>query len=373
MNIFPVKKILTTAFQALIFLLLLSACEPLATSFEDVETAGIYTSDQIKAAPVVDSSILVMTWNIRFGIGRSPWFGDACSDITVYSKADVMVHLDSIVGQINLVKPDILMLQECDVESNRTGYINELQYILDHTYFNYAAYVPEWKSEFIPSDGLGRMNMGCVLLSCWPIRDAKRINLATRGDQSGIVNYFYLHSCIVTGTIGIPGFKEFSVLNMHASAFATDDTKHKHFVEFKDELDKIDAAGGYFLAGGDFNTLPPETDSTDFRLQDKCRWESFHQPGDDPQHKAGSNYTPEQQWLLPVYGAYKCAVPLEEYHQDPLHHFTHTTRPTHFWDRTLDYLFTNYRWVAHSDVTHQDAITLSDHASVSARLVLRKE
>jgi endonuclease/exonuclease/phosphatase family metal-dependent hydrolase len=277
------------------------------------------------------------------------------------------------VAQINRVKPDILMLQECDVNSKRTSYTDELTYILDHTYFNYAAYASEWKSEYIPSDGLGRMDMGQVILSRWPISDAKRVNLATRGDQSGIVNYFYLHSCYISGTIKVPGFKEFSILNIHASAFATDDTKQKHYEEFKSELDRLDAAGVYFVAGGDFNTLPPGSDSTDFCDEDKCPGESFHQPGDDPQHKAGSDYTPEKLWLLPIYYTYTCAVPLEEYQQDQLSHFTHTTRPEHFWDRTLDYLFTNFQWVQGSDITHQDAFNLSDHAAVSARFMLKKE
>jgi endonuclease/exonuclease/phosphatase family metal-dependent hydrolase len=246
------------------FIFLFNSCEPLATSFKDVEDAVMYTKDVKISPPVPDSTIKVMTWNIRFGIGRQPWFGDACGDNTVFKKEEVMPGLEAIVARIEEVKPDILFLQECDVKSNRTAYINELQYILDNTYFNYAAYVSEWKSEFIPSDGLGRMDMGLVILSPWPINDAKRINLATRGDQAGIVNYFYLHSCIVTGTVKIPGFKEIPLLNIHASAFATDDTKKKHFEEFKSEMDKLDVAGRYFIAGGDLNELPPGSDSTDY-------------------------------------------------------------------------------------------------------------
>jgi len=354
-------------------LIFMSSCEPLATGFDDTEDATMYQASSLRQAPQPDSAILVMTWNIRFAIGRSPWFGDACGNNTVFTKEEVMPHLDSIVQAINMTKPDILMLQECDVASQRTAYINDLQYIIDNTYFNYAAYVPEWKAQYIPSDGLGRMDMGQVILSRWPIRDSKRINLATRGDQSGLVNYFYLHSCIITGKIKIPGFEEFSVLNIHASAFATDDTKKKHYEEFKSMLDKIDAEGGYFLAGGDLNELPPGSDSTDFCFEDMCPGESFHQPGDDPQHKDGSNYTPEITWLQPLYDDYVCAVPLDRYQHNQQAYFTHTTRPGHFWDRTLDYLFTNYRWVENSDITHQYLLKYSDHAPVSAMFVLKKE
>jgi endonuclease/exonuclease/phosphatase family metal-dependent hydrolase len=350
-----------------------NSCEPLATGFDNVEDATMYSKDLKVTAPLPDSTIKVMTWNIRFGIGRQPWFGDACGNNTVFKKEEVMPGLEAIVARINEIKPDILFLQECDIQSNRTAYINELQYILDHTYFNYAAYVPEWKSEFIPSDGLGRLEMGQVILSPWPITDAKRYNLATRGDQADIVNYFYLHSCIVSGRVKIPGFKEIPLLNIHASAFATDDTKKKHFEEFKSKMDELDAAGEYFIAGGDLNELPPGSDSTDYCYEDMCPGESFHQPGDDLQHKDGSNYTPESEWLSPIYAAYKCAVPLNIYLANQSAFFTHTTRPEHTWDRTLDYLFTNHRWRTGSAVTHQEFLTESDHAPVSAEFVLVKE
>jgi endonuclease/exonuclease/phosphatase family metal-dependent hydrolase len=349
------------------------ACEPLATGFKDVEDARVFRSKNITTPDNPDSSILVMTWNIRFGIGRAPWFGDACGDNTVFAKEEVMPVLDSIVALINHLQPDILFLQECDIESQRTSYINDLQYILDNTYFNYAAYAPEWKAEIIPSDGLGRLEMGQVIFSRWEITGAKRLNLATRGDQSGIVNYFYLHSCLLTGKIKIPGYKEFHVLNIHASAFATDDTKHKHFIQFKQEMDKLNDEGAYFIAGGDLNTLPPGSDSTDFCEEDKCPGESFHQPGDDPVHKAGSDYTPETNWLIPIYESYSCAIPLADYLENQEAHFTHTTRPDYHWDRTLDYLFTNHRWVKKSGITHQYAVRLSDHAAVSAEFVLIKE
>jgi len=363
-----------------IFLLLLpllfpvfNSCEPLATGFDDVENAVMYSKTLKVTPPLPDSTLKVMTWNIRFGIGRQPWFGDACGDNTVFKKEEVMPGLEAVVARINEVKPDILFLQECDIKSNRTAYIDELQYILDNTYFNYAAYVSEWKAEFIASDGLGRMDMGQVILSAWPITDAKRINLALRGDQAGIINYFYLHSCIITGRIKIPGFKEIPLLNIHASAFATDDTKKKHYEEFKTELDKLDAAGEYFIAGGDLNELPPGSDSTDFCFEDMCPGESFHQPGDDPQHKAGSDYSPETDWLTPIYTAYKCAFPLNEYLLNQPAYFTHTTRPEHAWDRTLDYLFTNNRWRTGSAKTHQEFFNESDHAPVSADFVLIKE
>jgi endonuclease/exonuclease/phosphatase family metal-dependent hydrolase len=355
-----------------VLLLITHSCEFPATNFDDEENAILYSKGEIINPPQPDSTVRIMTWNIRFGIGRGPWFGDACGYKVIYSKAEIITNLTDIAKKINSVKPDILLLQEVDINSTRSAYADQLQWLLDHTYFNYAAYGSQWKAQFIPSDGLGRMNEANAILSRWPLTDAKRIQLELRQDQDKLTRYFYERCCMVKAKVSIPGFKNFYAVNIHASAFATDDTKHQHIVAFKKELDNITATGNWFVAGGDLNTLPPNSDSTDYCYEDMCQGESFHQPGDDPQHKEGSNYTPESEWLVSFYSDYQSAVELNDYHLKQPDYFTHTTRPEHTWDRTLDYLFTNNRWRNGSTVVHQDFFIDSDHAPVSAEFVLIK-
>lgn len=351
--------------------LALQSCEMPATSFENVEEAVYYTRSTKADAPLPDSSVRIMTWNIRFGIGRGPWFGDACGYRVVYTREEILSNLEVIANRINAVKPDVLLLQEVDLLSKRSSYVDELQWLLDHTYFNYAAYGSQWKSQFIPSDGLGRMNEGNAILSRWPVSEAQRIQLVLRTDQDALERYFYERCCIVKSRIDIPGFNPFYALNIHASAFATDDSKHQHIEQFKSELDKIASSGGRFVAGGDLNTLPPGSDSTDYCIEDMCAGESFHHTTDNPMHKEGSNYTPEAQWMTPLYQSYVCAVPLSAYQASQSSFFTHTTRPEHTWDRTIDYLFTNRRWRNGSTITHQNFLNDSDHAPVSSEFILK--
>jgi endonuclease/exonuclease/phosphatase family metal-dependent hydrolase len=177
---------------------------------------------------------------------------------------------------------------------------------------------------------------------------------------------------MVTARIELPHMSNFNVVNIHASATATYDVKKLHIQQFKDELDRINSDGGYFVAGGDLNTLPPGSDTTDYCIQDMCPWESFHNSWDDPMHKEGSNYEPEKYFLDMLYDSYKCAVPRDIYKIGQIGFFTHTTRPDHFWDRTLDYLFTNYQWIANSVATHQEATKESDHAPVSVLFMIPK-
>ncbi len=370
-RISPLKALFSLAITILI-VLALSSCEPLATSFEDVEDAEYFSAAHTSPVPDTVSVIRVMTWNIRFGAARLPWFGDACGNRVILSEEEIYSALQTVVDRINTIKPDVLLLQEVDLNAKRSGYIDELKWIMDRTWFNYAVYGSQWRAQFIPSDGLGRMEEGNVILSRWKISDAHRIQLKLRDDQDKLTRYFYERCCMVTGRIEIPGVNNFYAVNIHASAFATDDTKQQHIVQFKDELDRINSIGGWFVAGGDLNTLPPGSDTTDYCIQDMCPDESFHASGDDPMHKEGSNYEPERHWLDSIYTTYKCAVPLADYKNNQYEYFTHTTRGTHFWDRTLDYLFTNYQWVDNTVVTHQDATKESDHAPVSVLFKLPK-
>lgn len=361
------------AIMALLCLLFVSSCEPLATGFDEVGDAEYHTANVLTAVPDTFTTIRVMTWNIRFGAGRIAWFGDACGNRVILSKDEVYASLQAVAERIRITQPDILLMQEVDVNSKRSGYIDELQWLLDHTYFNYAVSGSQWKAQFIPSDGLGRMDERNVIFSRWKISDARRTQLALRADQDKLTRYFYERCCLVTGKIEIPHAGSLYAVNAHTTAFATDDTKQRQLVQFKDELDRIARDGAWFVAGGDLNTLPPGSDTTDYCIQDMCTWESYHAAGDDPMHKEGSNYEPEIHWLDTLYSDYTCAVPLEEYRQNQFRHFTHTTRGDHFWDRTLDYLFTNFNWVENSAVTHQEATRESDHAPVSARLILPRK
>ena len=123
-----------------VFLIL--ACDPFVTEFPD-------SSDPVmlKAADVSDTTyvydslaIKVVTWNIRFGIGRFPFFGDSCGDSVIADNESVEANMVAIAEAINAMDADIVLLQEVDLESKRTGYLNQVQYLLDNTYLNYGSY-----------------------------------------------------------------------------------------------------------------------------------------------------------------------------------------------------------------------------------------
>ncbi|HIA30303.1 MAG TPA: hypothetical protein EYN82_01530 [Candidatus Marinimicrobia bacterium] len=371
------KRSLIRTFSTLGFTgLVLLSCEPLVTEFRDIEDAILYESSSKTNIQNSPDSLLVMTWNVRFGAARIPWFGDSCGDRVIMTSGEVVVHLENIADYINNIQPDILLLQEVDVESKRSGYVDQVRWFLDNTYFNYGAYASMWQAQFIPSDGLGRVDAGNAILSRWEITEAERIQLPLRTDQDGLTQYFYLRRNILKTRIDVPNHDFYAVCT-HTTAFATDDTKQKHIEMFYETISSIDT-NAVFIAGGDLNSVPPES-TTDYCMSDICSGESFHQAGDDPEHKEGSyfyNFVGEPNLIQPFYTYFNSAIGVVDASLES--NFTHSPWNTDeesenytdsdYWDRKLDYLFSNQP--LKEGKTHQNQHQLSDHAPVSAVLGL---
>ena len=359
---------------AICLAIILFSCRSLVTTYEDVESA-IYYEDASQESAVFSNTLKVMTWNIRFGAGRIPFFGDSCGDRVLMTEPETLGYMDSIIVYINSTQPDVLLLQEVDISSKRSAYINQLQYILDNTHLNYGAYASMWNSEIIASDGLGKVDAGNAVLSRWEITDAERIKLPLRTDQDALTQYFYLRRNILKAKINIPELDTtLYAVNIHATAFATDDTKEKHIEKYKEVLDSLHSQEFLFVTGGDLNSVPPDADFTDFCIDDMCSDEIFHMDADGGPHREGSyfnNFVREPDLIQPFYDSYSEAINPEKAVSSE--HFTHSpwntiSDTTEYWDRKLDYLFTNYQDWSPTGETHNNIRNISDHAPVSATL-----
>ena len=363
------------------------SCDPFVTQFEDSEDAVPYTASAVNIPIDSPSELNVMTWNIRFGAGRIPWFGDSCGDRVILSENEVLGNLQPIIDFINIKNPDILLLQEVDVSSKRTGYLDQVQWILDHTNFNYGVYASMWKADFIPSDGLGKVDAGNAILSKWPIENAERIQLPLRGDQDDLEQYFYLRRNILKSKIKINDKKELYALCTHTTAFATDDTKQKHIDKFYEVLESF-GDDEIFVAGGDLNALTSAYvgDNRDFCTVDKCDDDVCDDDFGNNLIYQGSyfNHLPDEELLLEQLYTFYPAIDKSLTHISE--NYTHSTWITsepyidlngdslHVegdngpLNRKLDYIFSSDP--LSDGMTHLAPFNLSDHTPVSATLVL---
>ncbi len=347
------------------------ACEPIVTTFEDLEGVEYYRAVNIQAADAADS-LVVVTWNIKYGAGGLDFWFDCWGDRVLMTEKEVTENLDRLAAHIIDLDPDVLLLNEVEVSSRRSAYVDQVQYLLDATALNYGVYASLWKSQFIPSDGIGRMNMGNAILSKYELSQGERIALVLRSDQDALTQYFYLRRNIITAKIESVTDTALYAVVVHTAAFSQDGTKQEHIDRFKEELARIDGEGALFVGGGDLNTIPPNAQKKggpgDEFDGNACTDEEFQ----------ADDYTEEVNWLRALYRDYVPAIDTLTYAANESDYYTHTTKSDIPFTRKLDYLFTNIGdgWVPGSGNVHTQAMgigppRLSDHASVSAVVVVQ--
>lgn len=348
----------------LIGVLSIFSCDPLDSVLEELEIQVIYYESDTKSnASVPRDSLRVACWNIKYAGGRLDFFFDCHGDRSLMKTEEVENHLIELAAKINQMDADVLFLQEIDVLAKRSGYIDQLQYLLDFSEFNYAVYASQWKSDYVPSDGIGKVNSGNAILSRYPIENAERIALPLIEEQSDFVQYFYLRRNILKGQIKDAQGQVIQLLNTHTSAFATDGTKDKQLEQIKAEVDQLQAAGTPFLLAGDFNSLPPSTQQKSDFADDVCPKDSDYSTND---------FNAESEIMLPFYD-YAPLIPLADYAADNTPYFSFTSDKAGFWNRKLDFMFTNRSLKAglvHQDINSGGVATmpLSDHAPLSGVL-----
>ena len=353
-------------------------CSPFA-NYSDTSDPDMYQADNINNPTTNPEQIKVVTWNIRWGGGRLEWFGDSCGDVGIADYDSVEMTMQKIADTLNVIDADIVLLQEIDVESKRSGYMNQVQFLLNNTNLNYGVYAPLWEVDFIPTDGLGRVNAGNAILSKYKLTEAEKIKLRLRTDQSSLIKYFYLRRNILKVKIPdlIQDNKDFYAVDIHATAFATDDTKQKHISKYFETLAEIQNGNDLFVTGGDLNSVPPGS-VIDFCESDKCEGEvcdEDYKNNEVYQASYFNHFEGEPDILIPFYSSYYAAVNLTDANDTA--HYSHapsTNRNSDGsltkYDRKLSYLFTNINWMPGSGKTHQSAWQLSDHMPVSGIVIL---
>ncbi len=351
---------------AALALLGLAACDPLHTGFAPVEPAVRYRSavppgpGAAGPAAAAPGRIKVMTWNLKFGAARVRFFFECRGTRTRLTGAEVKANLDAIAARIRAEAPDVVLLQEVDTgKSRRVAYLDEVQYLLDRSGLPFAAYASQWKADWVPSDDIGPVDSGNVVMSRWPILRATRHALPLQTDRWWLERYFYLKRNLLEVHLAVPGVRDLAVVATHAEAFSKDGTKRKHLEALQALMDRLAAGGALVIGGGDLNAIPPGSPACRAFPEDAgCTSTRF--PPDD--------YCGEEPWLAPLQAAYRPDVPPAEFAARPGPWLTFTGDEHFPPNRKIDHLFTSGRWAGARVL--QDAVMLSDHVPVVAELEL---
>lgn len=210
----------------------------------------------------------IMIWNIGYcGLGADmDFFYDGGKQVRS-SKQNVINNYYFVKSELkNNDTLDFIMLQETDIRSKRSYYINEVDSfskLLNHYYSYFGA---NYDVKFVPSpftNPLGTVKSG--LNSFSKFKPARVTRYSFPGNYDWPVSLFMLDRCFLVKRFPTNNGKEFILINTHNSAYDDGSLKKQQMEYLKRFLLSEYEKGNYIVVGGDWNQNPPQVDYSEIR------------------------------------------------------------------------------------------------------------
>jgi len=202
----------------------------------------------------VTDSLKVISYNIGHGQGIKD------NPIDWRNKEETLHHLNEIANFLQSEDADIVMLQEADLNSHRTYYVNQIEYILKKAAYPYYACSVIWDKNYLPypflplSGHLGRMLSAICILSKFPIKENERYVFDKPDNLAFWMRLGYIDRGVQRIVIEANN-KLIQLFNLHLEAWG-ERTREKQMGE---AIAWIKSYGEMpSILGGDFNTVPLE-------------------------------------------------------------------------------------------------------------------
>lgn len=208
----------------------------------------------------ISGQLTIYSWNIGYaGLGaETDFFMDGGSNVNPFEEA-VERNLSAIKEFIRTNEADAWLLQEVDVNSNRTGYVNELTEISSVYQGSYAlaynyrcAFVP------IPIPAIGKVESGIATFTNHAVSGiSQRIALPCPFSwPSSTAN---LKRCLLVTRLPVEGSdRELVLVNLHLEAYDDGEGKAAQTKLLMEFLQQEYEKGNYVITGGDFNQTFPQ-------------------------------------------------------------------------------------------------------------------
>ena len=284
----------------------------------------------------------VMTYNIGYGHG----LGSDGSDYHPKTREEIEAAIRGIAELIRNDSIDVVLIQEIDFGSKRSGNFDQLAMLAELTGLSYGAEAVGWDANYVPFPywppryHFGRVLSGGAVLSRFPIVDNQVMLLKKPDENAGYYNRFYLYRFHQAVGMVVNGDTMY-VVNNHLEAFRTAN-RMEHAQSLVHWVEDLSNSKNVIAVGGDMNALPYNAAQlTDFN------------------DKSGDDYTGDRTMeIIGMMKGFRDLASHEEYaaNRDIWHTF-----PADAPNRRLDYIFVNTRYSFSNGHIPRKYGALSDH------------
>jgi endonuclease/exonuclease/phosphatase family metal-dependent hydrolase len=209
--------------------------------------------DQV-ANPVnwpIPEVLTVASYNIGHGHGIKE------HSLDYRDKETVIRQLASVADAMTQMNADVFLLQEVDIDSDRSFRVNQIEFIKARTKHAYHACAMVWEKNYVPypfwplSHHLGYVRAANCILSRFPLSNHERIIFNKPASHPFWINWGYIDRGIERADVNIAGHK-IALVNIHLEAWDREARELQATVT----LDYIKEIKIPVILGGDFNTVP---------------------------------------------------------------------------------------------------------------------
>ena len=283
-------KILGCLLLALVLIIAVALGVFTVAEYRPADTETVIADHETEAVLETGKALTIVSWNCGYGAlgDNADFFMDGGSSVYTADRDRVSSNLTGISEKLSALSPDIIILQEVDINSSRsygTDERNEFRKTLPEgaseafAYNFNALYVP------YPLPPIGHVESGLYTLSRIQARTAERISLPV--PFSWPVRLVNLKRCLLVSRYPVKGSdKELVLINLHLEAYDSGEGKEAQTRQLVSLMQAEYEKGNYVIAGGDFNQRFTNIDQSAYPVYD-----GMWQPGEIDAEAFGEGFT----------------------------------------------------------------------------------
>jgi len=212
----------------------------------------------------------VLIWNIGYAsLDESQDFiMDGGKGVRPPTDENVKRNLLGVRNFIVNTNSDIALIQEIDIASKRSYYVDQRQYLTEN-FAGSSAFAYNFNSIFVPipfPEFIGKVESGLLNLSLFQTSEAFRMSLPN--PFTWPVRAVNLKRCLLISRLPLENSAaELVIVNLHLEAYDTSGGREAQTKAMLDFMYSEYAKGNYVIAGGDFNQNFPGINPSRFAVK----------------------------------------------------------------------------------------------------------
>ena len=284
-----ILKILARVLLALLLIVALFLGVLTVFEYRPAETETVIADHPVDAVLETGKPLTLVSWNCGYGAlgDNADFFMDGGSSVYTADKDRVNENLLGIRDKLSALSPDLILLQEVDINSSRSYGMDERNILRQALNGASEAFAYNFNALYVPYPipPIGHVEGGLYTLSSAEPRLAERVSLPV--PFSWPIRLANLKRCLLVSRYPVKGSdQELVLINLHLEAYDSGEGKEaqtRQLVSFmRQEYEK----GNYVIAAGDFNQRFTNIDQSAYPV-----YEGMWQPGEISAEAFGSDFS----------------------------------------------------------------------------------